>query len=418
MNRMADTPIFKQNLASLKKVDEVKGVVLYKDGKYIDTIPNAEGKRGSLTLYANALGFEDGTLGKKEAEQILTWFGEYKDIAQQNPGAHPNVDRLIPVINGEQNLRAVVDFNIPADLEGRVLRFDELKKQGKLKDEKEKALETFNEVMDLLEKGHLRTAQYGEGGWKVNNWVKKGIMLGFPLGNVVVYNGSHDVQFTDKETFPLRKIGSDAGFRVVPPASGLRRGSYAGKGCTFMPPAYVNVGAFVGQNTMVENLAGSCSQTGKNCHISAGSIIGGVLDPIEATPVIIGDYCLLGEGSGVTQGTRLGDIVTLAPGVHISKATPVIDPIKGIAYTSKGIVSLEKIRLEGSANRILTFYDLGDRVMQEKDSSYGPEIPSGALVIPGMSVSSRGDLKVTPMIAKYISKPEERAYALEEALRK
>lgn len=296
-------------------------------------------------------------------------------------------------------------------LREKVERYSTLKSQGKLLEERAGALETFNEVMDLLEEGKLRTASRIDEEWQVNLWVKQGIMLGFPLGNVTVYGGSTDIHFVDKDTFPLRKITPEMGIRVVPPAAGLRRGSFAGKGTIFMPPAYVNVGAYVGEGTMVENLAGSCCQIGRDSHISAGAVIGGVLDPIEATPVILGDNVLLGEGSGVTQGSRLGDLVTLAPGVHISKGTPVIDPIRGIAYTNRGMISIERTRVGG-----INFYTL-DRVMDEKDPSYGPEVPRGALVIYGVMLSSTGTLKIVPMITKYIVEKDQRAYALEEALR-
>ncbi len=114
----------------------------------------------------------------------------------------------------------------------------------------------------------------------------------------------------------------------------------------------------------------------------------------------------------MTQGARLGDLVTLAPGVHISKATPVLDPLKGVAYTSSGTVELIPHELGGG----IKTYSCG-KVLQEKDGSYGPEIPAGALVIPSMSVSSSGSFKLTPMVAKYIKSPSERAYALEDALR-
>ena len=304
-------------------------------------------------------------------------------------------------------------------LREKVERYSALKSQGKLLEERTGALETFNEVMDMLEEGYLRTASKTNGSWHVNRWVKEGIMLGFPLGNITVYNGSTDIHFVDKETFPLRKINSNAGFRVVPPAAGLRRGAYAGKGAIFMPPAYVNVGAYIGENTMVENLAGSCCQVGKDSHISAGAVIGGVLDPIEATPVILGDNVLLGEGSGVTQGSRLDDLVTLAPGVHISKGTPVIDSIRGTVYTSKGIATLEETNFSGvnhCKSPGVKVYGVGS-VFQEKDSSFGPEIPRGALVISGVMLSSTGTLKVVPMIAKYIEEKSQRSYALEEALR-
>ncbi len=401
---------FKENLAAMKSIDSVENIEIYRGTEKLVTIPNAEGKRGSLQLYANLIEFDNGSIDANLAAKGLDLFAEHTADAKANPGAHPNVD-LLANISGTDSVKAVINYKVPGDLRERVAKFNDLKKAGKLLTEKEAALATFNEVMDLLEAGHLRTAQIVNGRWSANEWVKEGIMLGFPLGNVIVYNGSNDIVFTDKETFPLRKVGADAGFRVVPPASGLRRGAFAGVGSVFMPPAYANVGAHVGMNTMVENLAGSCCQVGRDSHISAGAIIGGVLDPIEATPVILGDHVLLGEGSGVTQGARLGDLVTVAPGVHISKATPIIDPINGVAYTSKGICAIKEYKM-GDAR----LFGVGE-VLTAKDSTYGPEIPAGALIIPGLSMSSNGIPKVTPMIAKYIGSKADRAYALEEALR-
>jgi len=401
---------FKENLEAMKSIADVENIVLYKSGEKIVSIPNEDGKRGSLQLYANLIDFDNGSIDFTMAQKGLELFGEHVADAKANPGAHPNIDTLL-AIGEDDTIKAIINYKVPGDLKERVAKFNALKAEGKLLDEKEAALATFNEVMDLLEKGHLRTAQYVDGSWKAEEWVKQGIMLGFPLGDVVVYNGSSDIQFTDKATFPIRKIDENAGFRVVPPASGLRRGAYAGAGSVFMPPAYANVGAHVGAGTMVENLAGSCAQIGRDSHISAGAIIGGVLDPIEATPVILGDHVLLGEGSGVTQGARLGDLVTVAPGVHISKATPIIDPINNVAYTSKGTCALVEYKM-GDAK----LYGVGE-VIEAKDSTYGPEIPDGALIIPGLSMASSGIPKLTPVIAKFIKSKGERAYALEEALR-
>ena len=401
---------FSENLALLTSVDSIEKIDLIKDGAVMATIQNKEGQQGALKVYAALVNFDNGNIDATHAAKGLDLFAEHTADAKANPGAHPNIDHLL-AISGNDTIKAVVHFAIPGDLKERVAKFVALKKEGKLLDHKAEALVTFNEVMDLLESGHLRTAQIIEGKWQANQWVKEGIMLGFPLGDVIVYNGSSDIWFTDKETFPLRKVPANAGFRVVPPASGLRRGAFAGAGSVFMPPAYANVGAHVGAGTMVENLAGSCAQIGRDSHISAGAIIGGVLDPIEATPVILGDHVLLGEGAGVTQGARLGDLVTVAPGVHISKATPIIDPINGVAYTSKGTAKLIEYAM-GDAK----LYGVGE-IITAKDSTYGPEIPAGALIIPGLSMSSNGVPKLTPMIAKYISNAGERAYALEEALR-
>lgn len=402
---------FKELLETLKPVENVEKIDIVVDGKVINTIPNIEGKTGSLKVYANLVDFDNGNIDYNMAQSGLKNFCEHVEDAKKNPGAHLNIDLLLN-IKEDSYVKAVVHYKISRDLKERVEKYTTLKKEGKLNDDRTGALATFNEVMDLLEAGFLRTAQIVDGEWQANQWVKNGIMLGFPLGNIKVYNGSSDVGFTDKDTFPVRKLTGEEGFRVVPPAAGLRRGAFAGAGCVFMPPAYANVGAHVGAGTMVENLAGSCAQIGRDSHISAGAIIGGVLDPIEATPVIIGDHVLLGEGTGVTQGARLGDLVTLAPGVHISKATPVLDPINNVAYTSKGVCELISHDLTGG---IKTF-SVGE-VIKAKDSGYGPEVPYGALVIPSMSVSSGGTFKLTPLIAKYISSASERAYALEEALR-
>ena len=402
---------FEEILKTLKPVESIEKIDIVKDGTLIHSLLNADGSRGSLRVIANLIDFDNGNIDKTLAEKGLNLFGEHVAHAKENPGQHPNVE-MLQSIESNSWVKAVVHYKVPAGLEDRVNKYTSLKKEGKLDSHREGALAAFNEVMDLLEAGHLRTAQIVDGKWTANQWVKNGIMLGFPLGKIIVYNGSSDIGFTDKETFPLRQLTGDEGFRVVPPAAGLRRGAYAGSGCVFMPPAYANVGAHIGAGTMVENLAGSCAQIGRDSHISAGAIIGGVLDPIEATPVILGDHVLLGEGSGVTQGARLGDLVTLAPGVHISKATPILDPINNVAYTSKGKAELITHELGGG----IKTYSVG-KIIEEKDPSYGPEIPAGALVIPSMSVSSQGTLKLTPLVAKYINSASERAYALEEALR-
>jgi len=296
-------------------------------------------------------------------------------------------------------------------LKERVEQYFEYKKNGTLNQYIKEARNTFEETMDALEAGEIRTAEKKDNQWQVNEWVKKGILLGFALGKMKVFGSEDHFTFLDKDTFPVRQFTTDTAFRVVPPSAAMRRGSYAGAGCVFMPPAYVNVGAYIGEGSMVESLAGSCCQVGKNCHISAGTVIGGVLDPIEATPVILGDHVLLGEGAGITQGTRLGNLVTIAPGVHLSKATPVMDPIKGVAYTKDGVCELEEVKF-GDIRILKT-----GKIIQEKDAGYGPEIPAGALIIPGMTVSSLGLLKPVPVVAKYIHATSERAYALEDALR-
>lgn len=419
-----ETPKFKSNLEALKSVDHIKEIVIYAGPDVISRIPNEDGKRGSLKVFGNTLGFEDGSITQDDIKYALTQFAEYSDYVIATPEGtdHANVRLLVQAQRKESNsLRGVIRFDIPSGLEQTVLELHSMKKEGKLTEKRDLALDTFNTVMNLLEKGHLRTAQYSEQGWKVNDWVKKGVLLGFPLGANIEY-GQGDITFVDKATLPLRKIYPSSGIRVVPPAAGMRRGSYAGQGTILMPPAYVNVGAFVGRGTMVENLVGSCAQVGRDSHISAGAIIGGVLDPIEATPVILGDYVLMGEGSGVTQGTRLGDLVVIAPGVHISKGTQVFDKLRGRVYNKNGTFVLHSNMIDVpqtpfvqqgfNSFRINT---IGEQV-SEKDPSYGPEIPRGALVVPGIA-SFNGDLRVAPTIVKYIDDPKKRSYDLNEDLR-
>jgi 2,3,4,5-tetrahydropyridine-2,6-dicarboxylate N-succinyltransferase len=394
---------FAENLKSLKPISEVREIIVYDGSNEVTRIPNQDGKRGSVQVYANLLGFEDGMLSQADVEKGLGIFAEHTEyeIAHSDERKHPNIRVLLDAkVAQTQQLRGVINFAIPGDLESRVRELNEVKKAGKLAEKKTEALQAFNEVANLLEKGHLRTAQYSPQGWKVNDWVKQAIMFSFPLGQNINYGNG----FVDKDTLPLRNIDPSLGIRTVPPASGLRRGSYAGTG-------YANIGSFIGRGTMVENLVGSCAQVGKNCHISAGAVIGGVLDPIEATPVILGDYVLMGEGSGVTQGTRLGDLVTLAPGVHISKGTPIIDPIRERAYTSEGVFGLELL-----GNVETRSYRIGNQ-LTEKSNKYGPEVPRGALLVPGVFYSSKGNPRIAPTVAKYIENTEQRAYNLNEDLR-
>ncbi|MDR0304794.1 MAG: DUF2322 family protein [Chitinispirillales bacterium] len=401
---------FEENVNSLKSAACLDKIDVIKNSKLIGEIKNDVSTKESLKIYAHLVDFDNGSIYYETAQKGLELYAETVKDAKQNPGKHPNIDRLLDLKENEF-LKIVVHYRENEKLRENIEKFANLKRIGKLLDEKTAALAAFNELMDLLESGMARTAQIIDGEWQANLWVKEGIMLGFVLGNTVVYRGGDDIQFTDKETFPLRKILPQSQIRLVPPATGLRRGAFAGKGVIFMPPAYANVGAHISNNSMIENLAGSCCQVGRDCHISAGAIIGGVLDPIEATPVIIGDNVLLGEGSGITQGCRLGDLTTLAPGVHLSKATAVVDPIKNVAYTSNGICELVEYKM-GDAK----LFSVG-KIIEEKDNTYGPEVPSGALVIPGFSMSSSGFPKLTPFVAKYITHKSQRAYALEDALR-
>ena len=164
----------------------------------------------------------------------------------------------------------------------------------------------FFELREALESGTLRSAEPDASlplGWRVNAWVKRGILLGFRLGQMVEMGCPDGFRFVDKATYPARRFGSADGVRVVPGGSSIRSGAYLSKGVVVMPPAYVNVGAYVDEGTMVDShaLVGSCAQIGKRVHLSAAAQIGGVLEPVNASPVIIEDDALVGGNTGFTR---------------------------------------------------------------------------------------------------------------------
>src|SRR5208337_2162415 len=163
-------------------------------------------------------------------------------------------------------------------------------------------------------------------GWRVNPWVKKGILLGFRMGAIVDMSiDSARQPFFDKSTYPVKSLTAASGVRIVPGGSSIRDGAYIAKGVTCMPPMYVNVGAYVDEGTMVDShaLVGSCAQIGKKCHISAASQIGGVLEPVGAMPVVIEDEVLVGGNSGVYEGTVVKKRAVLGSGTILNRSTPV-----------------------------------------------------------------------------------------------
>lgn len=172
-------------------------------------------------------------------------------------------------------------------------------------------------------------------GWRVNGWVKKGILLGFRMGGIVDMSIDAVRQpFFDKSTYPVRQMTPADGVRIVPGGSSIRDASYIGKGVICMPPMYVNVGAYVGDGTMVDShaLVGSCAQVGRNCHISAASQIGGVIEPIGALPVIVEDGVLIGGNCGLYEGTVIKSQAVLGTGTILNKSTPVYDLVLGKIY--------------------------------------------------------------------------------------
>jgi 2,3,4,5-tetrahydropyridine-2-carboxylate N-succinyltransferase len=189
-------------------------------------------------------------------------------------------------------------------------------------------------ALELLDSGQARVAEPGANGWTVNQWLKKAVLLSFRLNdNAVIDGGAAGAPAYDKVPSKFAGWGEnrfrDAGFRVVPGAV-VRRGSFIGKNAVLMP-SFVNIGAYVGEGTMVDTWAtvGSCAQIGKNVHISGGAGIGGVLEPLQADPVIIGDGCFIGARSEVAEGVRVGDGAVLSMGVYLGKSTKVIDRTTG-----------------------------------------------------------------------------------------
>lgn len=253
----------------------------------------------------------------------------------------------------------------------------------------------FDHCIALLERGEIRAAQKDASGqWHAVPWVKRAILLGFRLGRVVEMSASGSpFHFFDKHTFPTRDFRLDHQVRIVPGGSTIRRGAYLAPSVVCMPPMYVNVGAHVGRGTMIDShaLVGSCAQIGERVHLSAAAQIGGVLEPINASPVIIEDDVIVGGNCGVYEGTVVRTRAVLGAGVILTRGTPVYDLVRETV-------------LRGSAEHPL-------------------EIPEGAVVVPGARrVSSpfgeREGLSLqTPVIVKYRDDRTDAATALEAWLR-
>jgi 2,3,4,5-tetrahydropyridine-2-carboxylate N-succinyltransferase len=215
----------------------------------------------------------------------------------------------------------------------------------KLFDEKpetytEEHFRLFQTFKDALNSGAVRAAEpepSSKSGWKVNAWVKKGILLGFRMGALVDMSIDRSRQpFFDKATYPVKRLTAESGVRIVPGGSSIRDGCYVGRGVTCMPPMFINAGSYVGEGTMIDShaLVGSCAQVGKNCHISAAVQIGGVLEPIGALPVIIEDDVLVGGNCGVYEGTVVKRRAVLGTGTILNRSTPVYDLVRGQVYSA------------------------------------------------------------------------------------
>ncbi len=189
--------------------------------------------------------------------------------------------------------------------------------------------EVYEVFKTALRRGEIRSAEKdSQGNWNANSWVKQGILLGFRMGKMVeMSKETETLQFFDKDTFPLRPMTLEDGVRIVMGGSAIRDGSYVAPSVVVVPPAYINVGSYVDEGTMVDShaLVGSCAQIGKRVHLSAAAQIGGVLEPVNATPVIIEDDVLVGGNTGVYEGTIVREKCVLASGVILTRSTPVFD---------------------------------------------------------------------------------------------
>ena len=255
----------------------------------------------------------------------------------------------------------------------------------------------FQKFKDALNAGEIRAAEPDSArasGWRVNAWVKKGILLGFRMGKIVDMSIDAARQpFFDKSTYPVKTFSAESGVRIVPGGSSIRDGCYVGKGVTCMPPMYINAGAYVDEGTMVDShaLIGSCAQIGKNCHISAAAQIGGVLEPVGALPVIIEDEVLIGGNCGVYEGTVVKKRAVLGTGTIINRSTPIYDLVTGAVHSA-------------SADEPLV-------------------IPENAVVVAGSRAISHGRGKewnlslYTPVIVKYRDAKTDVKVQLEDLLR-
>jgi len=251
----------------------------------------------------------------------------------------------------------------------------------------------FEAFITLLDSGMIRAAEQSNDCWKVNAWVKKGILLGFKLGALRAIPDSGPFSFLDKHTFPLKKFSEEDGVRIVPGGSSVRRGAYLSPGVIMMPPSYINVGANVGKGTMIDShaLVGSCAQIGERIHISAAAQIGGVLEPIGALPVIIEDDVMIGGNCGIYEGTIVKKRAVIGAGVLLTSSTPLYDCVN---------------------ERIIRKSDSGSLVIPEN-----AVVVAGSRGITGEFARAHNLSIYTPMIVKYRDSLTDARTALEEALR-
>ncbi len=255
------------------------------------------------------------------------------------------------------------------------------------------ARQVFMDFRDELTQGKIRAAEKVDGQWVVNAWVKQGILLGFRLGELSEMAQDASLSFVDKDTFPARRFTVRDRVRVVPGGSSVRLGAYVAPTVICMPPMFINVGAYVDEGTMVDShaLVGSCAQIGKRVHLSAAAQIGGVLEPINAMPVVVEDDVLVGGNCGVYEGTRVRTGAVLGAGTILTRSTPL--------------------------------YDLVRREVYRATAEQPLEVPENAVVVPGSRAIKKGPAAdwnlslYTPVIVKYRDEKTDQGVELEEWLR-
>ena len=253
-------------------------------------------------------------------------------------------------------------------------------------------LDQFNDVIRRLESGEIRVAEKKDGRWIVNSWIKEVILSGFRLGKMTDMSDGI-FSFFDKDTIPPRRFTMEDGIRIVPGGTTVRRGAYLAPSVIMMPPSFVNIGAYIGENSMVDSHAvvGSCAQVGRHVHLAATCQIGGVLEPAGALPVIVEDEAFIGGGCGIYEGTIIGERAVIASGVVITRSTPVYDAVNCCF-----------IRPNENGQLV---------------------IPAGAVVVSGSRPMSKGPgaaegIQVyTPVIIKYRDGKTDASVVLEDALR-
>jgi 2,3,4,5-tetrahydropyridine-2,6-dicarboxylate N-succinyltransferase len=263
--------------------------------------------------------------------------------------------------------------------------------------DRESARAAFAKLREALSTGQVRAAEpdaSSPGGWRVNTWVKQGILLGFRFGDLADVSMDHGrVPFYDKDTLPLKKPGLAAGVRIVPGGSAVRDGAYLAAGVICMPPMYVNIGAWIGEQSLVDShaLVGSCAQIGARVHISAAAQIGGVIEPVGAMPVIIEDDVLVGGNTGIYEGAIVKARAVIAAGTILTGSTPVYDLVRGEI-------------IKPAADRPLV-------------------VPEGAVVVPGARAVTAGKGSdwglslATPVIVKYRDSRTDTRTELEKWIR-